>query len=135
MRFWISYPSASPASKRRADSAPFLRCELTSVNDERLDELEEFRRITEGRLNVLEADLASLTAAFNAFRDLASSRLTTLESGLSNLAFDLDGDVSGVLAALSGHTSQTTNAHGGIVSSSDHRLSDARTPLPHSHPG
>lgn len=35
---------------------------------------------------------------------------------------------------LSNHTALTTGAHGGIVASTDPRLSDARTPTAHNHP-
>jgi hypothetical protein len=38
------------------------------------------------------------------------------------------------IAADSAHAALTTTAHGGIVASSDARLSDARTPLTHEHP-
>ena len=37
-------------------------------------------------------------------------------------------------AAITSHTGETTAAHGGIVASTDPRLSDARTPTAHTHP-
>ena len=47
---------------------------------------------------------------------------------------DLPAYVAGLDADLIAHRNLATAAHGGIVASSDSRLSDARTPLAHAHP-
>lgn len=46
---------------------------------------------------------------------------------------DPAGAAATVQGNLSSHTAATTGAHGGIVASTDARLSDARTPTAHSH--
>lgn len=46
-----------------------------------------------------------------------------------------DTGVANVQASLSAHQTLTTSAHGGIIAATDTRLSDARTPLAHTHPG
>jgi hypothetical protein len=46
---------------------------------------------------------------------------------------DASGAASTVQSNLTTHANLTTSAHGGIVSSSDSRLTDARTPTAHSH--
>ena len=52
-------------------------------------------------------------------------------------AGDVGADVAGAAAAVAGdlstHESLTTTAHGGIVGDTDARLTDARTPLAHTH--
>lgn len=62
---------------------------------------------------------------------------TTTAHGLGESAFhpdsyfDLAGSAATVQGNLDTHAGLTTSAHGGIVSSTDPRLTDARTPLPH----
>ena len=52
-------------------------------------------------------------------------------------AADVGADPAGAAAAVAGdlssHESLTTTAHGGIVGDTDARLTDARTPLAHTH--
>jgi hypothetical protein len=48
-----------------------------------------------------------------------------------------DGDIPATITRdteLAAHTGQTTAAHGGLVASTDSRLTDARTPTAHVHP-
>ena len=50
-------------------------------------------------------------------------------------SYDTAGAAGAVQGNLNNHTGLTTTAHGGIVSSTDARLTDARTPLAHDHSG
>jgi hypothetical protein len=67
--------------------------------------------------------------------DTASTARGNLGLGSAALAatgdFDAAGAASAVNSALTTHGNLTTTAHGGIVSSSDARLTDARTPTSH----
>jgi hypothetical protein len=60
---------------------------------------------------------------------------TNAQAALAEL--DSEKEVAGAAATVQGnlntHTGLTTTAHGGIVASSDSRLTDARTPLSHTH--
>jgi len=51
----------------------------------------------------------------------------------ADVGADPAGAASTVAGDLSTHESLTTTAHGGIVASTDPRLTDARTPLAHTH--
>lgn len=50
----------------------------------------------------------------------------------ASVGADASGSSAAVNATLSAHTALTTSAHGGIVASTDPRLTDARTPTAHS---
>lgn len=73
----------------------------------------------------------------------ATSSQILFSDGTSGSAFrtgtptDVGADPAGAAATVQGnlntHTGLTTTAHGGIVASTDSRLTDARTPLSHSH--
>lgn len=72
---------------------------------------------------------------------LSAERVFTVGSGLTatdagaNNTYTVAVDFAAVASAsaLSSHAGLTTTAHGGIVASSDPRLSDARTPTAHTH--
>ncbi len=55
------------------------------------------------------------------------------DSNRSVASFDQSGAAATVQTNLNTHTALTTTAHGGIIANTDPRLSDARTPLAHTH--
>ncbi len=71
----------------------------------------------------------------NADVDPAAAIAWTKISKTGAVASDVGADVSGAAATVQGnltaHAGLTTTAHGGIVASTDARLTDARTPLAH----
>ena len=75
--------------------------------------------------------MASLIAAHNASgtaHDDIRTAIDAVESSVSALDYDPGGTAASLVSA---HEALTTAAHGGLVASSDSRLTDARTPTAH----
>lgn len=90
----------------------------------------------------VKGDLIVATSADNVARKAAGANGTLL---VANSALGdglewrvlVDADIPAAIARdseVAAHTGLTTTAHGGVVASSDARLTDARTPLAHVHP-
>lgn len=80
----------------------------------------------DGTLTAPDPDLSSYatTSAMTAADQALQSQITTNTSAISQ-------EVTNRTNADAAHAALTTSAHGGIVASTDARLSDARTPLAH----
>ena len=73
------------------------------------------------------------TAAAGVSTDASRSDHVHAMPSAADVGADPAGAASAVAGDLSTHESLTTTAHGGIVAASDARLTDARTPLAHTH--
>lgn len=76
------------------------------------------------RISVLSEQITGPKGADGGSGSIADGSIT-----VAKLAFD-----PATQAELDVHTGATTAAHGGIVAATDPRLTDARTPLAHTHP-
>lgn len=76
------------------------------------------------RISVLSEQITGPKGADGGSGSIADGSIT-----VAKLAFD-----PATQAELDAHTGATTAAHGGIVAATDPRLTDARTPLAHTHP-
>ena len=73
------------------------------------------------------------TAAAGVSTDASRSDHVHAMPSAADVGADPAGAASAVAGDLSTHESLTTTAHGGIVGDTDARLTDARTPLAHTH--